>query len=195
MALSLIIGLTGASGIVYGLRLIQRIDLLKKKYARIYVIYSENARKIARIEENVDLESFLFNVNGLGGVFRSDDILSPLASSSNTFSSDMVIVPASLNTVNKIAHGVQDNLVTRVACNILRTKNKLLIVLRETPLSAIDLYNLYILAVNGAIIMPASPGFYNKPKNIDEIIDFMIGKILDVLGIENNVYRRWSITE
>jgi len=189
---SLVIALTGASGIVYALGLLRRIDLAREKYSDIYVVYTANSEKVAFYEEGVDLSKFLSDIRGLSGVYRDDDLLSPLASSSNLVSTDMVIVPASMNTVAKIANGIQDNLVTRAASAVLRLGNKLVIVFRETPLSAIDLFNLYRLALNRALILPAAPGFYGRPRDISGLVDFMVGKILDVLGVKHSLYKRWS---
>ncbi len=189
---SLIIAMTGASGIIYALRLLERSSLLKSKYREIHVIYTSNAVKVALHEENLDLPGFLSKATGVDAVYRDDDLTSRLASSSNLVSTDMVIVPASMNTVAKIANGIQDNLVTRVADSILRLRNRLIVVFRETPLSAIDLFNLYRLALSGAIVVPASPGFYIRPGSVEDLVDFIVGKVLDVLGVEHNLYKRWA---
>jgi len=189
---TLIIGITGASGIVYSVKLVSLTELLGKKYDNIYVVYTRSAEKVSKEEMGLQLSEFLKTVNGLRGVYREDELESPLASSSRLVGADMVIVPASMNTVAKLAAGIQDNLLLRAATSVLRLKGKLVIVPRETPLSPMDLRNLYRLSVAGAVILPASPGFYHRPRNIEDIVFFVVGKILDSLGIEHNLYLRWK---
>ncbi len=189
MRKGLVIGVSGASGVVYTYALLNNIDLLRKYYERIYVIETRFARKIAEHEIGTTISTIALR-RGID-VFGEDDMDSILASSSNLIDHDMIIVPCSLNTVAKLAHGIQDNLLLRTASSIMRMKGKLVIVFRETPLSLIDLENLAKLARMGAIILPASPAFYHKPVEIKDLIDFIVGKILDVLGIEHNIYRRW----
>ncbi len=189
MRKGLVIGVSGASGVVYTYALLNNIDLLRKYYERIYVIETRFARKIAEYEIGTTI-STIAQRQGID-VFDEDDMDSILASSSNLINHDMIIVPCSLNTVAKLAHGIQDNLLLRTASSIIRMKGKLVIVFRETPLSLIDLGNLAKLARMGAIILPASPAFYHKPVEIKDLIDFIVGKILDVLDIEHNIYRRW----
>lgn len=186
-----IIALTGASGIIYGIRLLQQTSLLKKSYREVYAVYSRNAARVAEIEESTNLVEFLKSLE-LSGFYSSDDLEAPIASSSRLVGFDMVVIPASLNTIAKIAHGIQDNLITRSASGILRLRGKLVVVVRDTPLSAIDLENLLKLARAGALILPASPALYPKPKSLDDIINFVVGKVLDVLDIEHNLYIKWK---
>ena len=189
----IIIGISGASGIVYSLKLIEQCELLRSRYEEIYVIYTRSSELIARYELGITgLRQYLENNKCNSKVFSEEDIDSFLASSSNLYDADMVIIPSSMNTVAKLAHGIQDNLLLRVASSLLRIKRKLIIVFRETPISRIDLENLSILAEEGAIIFPASPAFYIKPKTVDDLVFFIIGKILDLLGIENELYPRWG---
>jgi 4-hydroxy-3-polyprenylbenzoate decarboxylase len=189
---TLIIGITGASGIVYSVKLVSLTELLGKKYDNIYVVYTRSAEKVSKEEMGLQLSEFLKTVNGLRGVYHEDELESPLASSSRLVGADMVVVPASMNTVAKLAAGIQDNLLLRAAISVLRLKGKLVIVPRETPLSPMDLRNLYRLSVSGAVILPASPGFYHRPRNMEDIVFFVVGKILDSLGIEHNLYLRWK---
>ncbi|MCI4462078.1 MAG: UbiX family flavin prenyltransferase [Thermogladius sp.] len=188
----LVVGLSGASGLVYGLRLLENIRLARAFYGRVFVVYTDNAVKVARLEEGVDLVSYLRGLEGVDGVYHSNDLSSPLASSSNLVSTDMVIVPASMSTIAKIAQGVQDSLLTRVAAGVLRLRNKLVVVPRETPLSTIDLRNLYELAEAGAVVLPAMPAFYIKPKSVEDLVLFIVGKVFDALGVEHSLYPKWG---
>ncbi|WP_440059957.1 UbiX family flavin prenyltransferase [Thermogladius sp. 4427co] len=188
----LIVGLSGASGILYGLKLLEHVKLAKEVYKEVSVIYTPNAIKVARLEAGVDLPGFLSSIRDIESIYSSEDLDSPLASSSNLVRADMVIIPASMNTIAKISNGIQDNLLTRVAISVLRLGNKLVLVPRETPLSTIDLYNLYKLSRMGSIILPAMPAFYINPRAIDDLILFIVGKVFDVLGIEHSLYKRWG---
>ena len=189
---ALVVGLTGASGVRYGLSLLGNISLARRVYDKVYVVYTGNAAEVARLEEGVELPEYLARLGGLDGVYPSSDLSSEIASSSNLVSTDMVVVPASMSTIAKIAHGIQDNLLTRVALGVLRLRNKLVLVPRETPLSPVDLRNLYELSLMGAVVVPAMPAFYIKPKSVDDMVLFVVGKILDALGVEHSLYRRWS---
>lgn len=191
---SLVVGITGASGIPYSIRLLQYCDLIKKKYSKIFVILTKAAVEVARLEHGIDLHETIRKLVPRCEIviFDEGELTSPLMSSSRLVNTDMVIVPASMNTVAKLANGIQDNLLTRCASSILRIGGKLVVVIRETPLSTIDLGNLLKLAKANAIVLPASPAFYHAPVNIDDMIDFIVGKILDVLGVQHNLYKRWG---
>ncbi|WP_448578609.1 UbiX family flavin prenyltransferase [Thermosphaera sp.] len=189
---TLIIGITGASGIAYSVKLVSLTSLLREKYGEVYVVYTRSAEKVSMEEMGLQLSEFLKTVNGLKGVYGEDELESPLASSSRLVGADMVIVPASMNTVAKLAAGIQDNLLLRAALSILRLRGKLVIVPRETPLTPVDLHNMFRLSIAGAVILPASPGFYHQPRSIEDMVSFIVGKILDSLGVEHDLYRRWK---
>ena len=177
--------LTGASGIVYGRRL---VEVLHEKNMLEAVIYTDAAVKVARYEESIELISWL---NSLGVVSYSEhEIDSPYASSSR-IRGPMVVAPCSTKTLALIAHGIPGNLVARAALATLRLGRKLVLLVRETPLGVAELRNMLLAAENGAIIMPAAPAFYHKPSTVMDLVDFMVGKILDALNMPHNLYRRW----
>ena len=115
--------------------------------------------------------------------------------SSTSFLNDfdgMIILPATVKTIAGIAQAYTDNLITRTADNFLRYKKKLIIAFRETPISTGCIHNLYLLSLQGTVIFPLSPGFYHKPKNLNELKDFITGKLLDLLEIKNSKFKRWK---
>lgn len=190
---NLIIGITGASGTVYPLALLKALDALRTRYDKVIVIYTPSAELVAREEMGVDLAAELSGYRQMGvEVYRSDDPRAPSLSSSALVNTDMVIAPASVNTIAKLASGIQDNALTRGAIGVLRMGGKLVLVVRETPLSTIDLRNLYVLSSIGAVVLPASPGFYHNPRTVEDLVMFVVGKVLDVLGVEHSLYRRWA---
>lgn len=181
-AMKTVVGITGASGAVYGVRLLQALPGDKA------VIVSEDAKGIA----DVELGMSLADIHALADEhYDNRDLCSPLASGSVRFDS-FVIAPCSTSTMSKIACGIADNLVTRVASVALKERRRLVLLVRETPLSTIHLSNMERLSMAGAIIMPACPAFYPRPKSTDDMVDFMVGRVLDVLGLENDMYERWS---
>ena len=177
-----VVGITGASGIIYGVRLLERLP------GRKAVIISSDAAKIARMELGMSMS----NIEERADVhYRNDDMCSPLASGSVRFDS-MVIAPCSTSTMSKIACGIADNLITRVASVALKERRRLVLLTRETPLSSIHLSNMERLSIAGATIMPASPAFYPMPEDVNGMVNFVVGRVLDELGIDNDLYRRWS---
>lgn len=195
MSKKIVLGISGASGIVYALKLVDVLCKLKSlnEVSSIYVVYTNNATLVAKYELNVDLVKELSHKKCIDGLYSDNDWKSHLASSSSTIGYSAVVVPCSMNVVANLANGLQYRLLERTLYNIMRLGEKVLLVIRETPLSTIDLENLLRLSKNGAIIMPASPGFYIRPKTIEDLIDFIVGKILDILGIKHSIYRRWNV--
>lgn len=177
-----VIGVTGASGVIYGIRLLEALPGKKT------VIVTDDAVKIAAVELGITKRDILAKADAH---FENTDMFSPLASGSVKFDS-MVIAPCSTSTMSKIACGIADNLITRIASVALKERRRLVLLVRETPLSSIHLGNMERLASAGAIVMPASPAFYPMPKTVDELVDFVVGRVLDELGVENDLYRRWS---
>lgn len=179
------IGISGASGVIYGIRLLK---FLRYSNIKTVLSISDNAKKIVEVETSFSVDDLK---NTASFYYDNDDLFSPFASGSVMFDS-AVIVPCSMKTIGSIASGVYSNLITRVAHISLKEGRKLILVPRETPYSLIDLKNLVVLKESGACILPASPGFYGQPQTVDDIVNFIVGKILDQLGIENNLIKRWG---
>ncbi len=152
------------------------------------IIATAAAQRVAEYEEDISIESVAHRLGAK--LYWSDEIDAPYASSSRVADA-MIIAPCSMRTLAAIAHGIPDNLVTRAALAHLRLRRPLVLVVRETPLGLAEIRNMLRAAENGAVILPASPGFYTKPRSVDEMVDFVAGKVLDALGIEHNLYRRW----
>jgi 4-hydroxy-3-polyprenylbenzoate decarboxylase len=178
----ILVGVTGASGAVYARRL---IEVLGEKAG---VILSRDAETVIKFETGLSPEAF---AAGAAAVYRGDDMAAPPASGSHPASA-LVIVPCSGTTVAKIAAGIADNLVTRAAAVALKEHRKLILVPRETPLSAVALENLLKLARLGVVILPAAPGFYGRPREVGDLVDFVVARILDHLGIEHDLGPRWT---
>ncbi|MFH1285737.1 MAG: flavin prenyltransferase UbiX [Candidatus Micrarchaeota archaeon] len=176
-----VLAITGASGAIYGLRLAEALE--KQKEHELHVIISKGARKTAKAE-GVKLPKFKQE-------YEEEEMEAGIASGSARIDA-MVICPCSMKTLAAIHAGYADNLVTRCADVMMKEQKKLIIVPRETPLSAIHLRNMYELAKLGVHVVPAMPGFYHKPKSVDEIVDFMVGKVLDCLCVDNKMFKRWG---
>lgn len=181
----IVIGFSGASGIIYGIRL---LEILHSINIQTYLIISEWAKKNIEIETDKTLEY----VKSLSSVNYDNFRLDASVSSGSFLHDGMVIVPCSMKSLSSIANGYDDTLISRAASVTLKESRKLIIVPRETPLSRIHLENMVKLQEAGAIILPAMPGFYHKPSTIEEIIDHLVGKILDQLNITHDLFKRWK---
>ncbi|MCU0859699.1 MAG: UbiX family flavin prenyltransferase [Thermoplasmata archaeon] len=177
-----VVCITGASGSAYGVRLLTALP------GRKSLIVSEDGARIAKEETGMDLKE----IEALADEsFDNDDLEAPIASGSSRFDA-MVIAPCSASTMSKIACGIADNLITRTASVALKERRRLLLLLRETPLSLIHIQNIERLTLAGAIVMPACPGFYPRPESVEDIVDFVVGRVMDQLGVENSLYARWN---
>lgn len=174
----ILVAITGASGIIYGTKLVETV---KKLGADCSVIISKGAEKVAEAEEE-KLPKKDYDENDLGA---------PFASGSHKMDA-MVICPCSLKTLGEVANGVGSNLIARSAEVMLKERRKLVLVVRETPLSYIAIKNMETITLAGGIILPACPGFYSKPKTIRDLVDFIVGKTLDQIGIEHKLFKRWG---
>lgn len=182
--MKLIVAITGASGVKLGLKLIQLLP------ANItpYIVISNSAKTTLQCEENNCYTKKLSNYT----IYNDDEISAPIASGS--FGSEaMIIVPCSMNTLAKCSVGICDTLITRAFSVILKEKKKAILVPREMPFSSIALENMLKLSNLGVIIAPPIIGYYSQQQNIDDMENFLIGKWFDLLGIENNLYKRWGI--
>jgi flavin prenyltransferase len=193
------LAITGASGSAYGLRL---LELLIQKGRRVYLMISKAGEMVIPMEtgleipvETVQAQAMLaerFNAaDGQLRMFGREEWTAPVASGSNPPAA-MVVCPCTAGTLSAIACGASNNLIERAADVMLKEQRKLILVVRETPFSAIHLENMLKLARMGVVTMPASPGFYNRPQTIDEIVDFMVGRVLDHLGIEHDLVKPWG---
>ncbi|AEM39460.1 3-octaprenyl-4-hydroxybenzoate carboxy-lyase [Pyrolobus fumarii 1A] len=157
---------------------------------KLYAVYTKAAEQVARYEEGIEnLRSVLERM--ADEVYSEDEIEAPLASSSRVPDA-VVVAPCSQTMLAKIASGIGDTLASRLALNALRLRRRTVLVFRETPITAIDALNMMIASLAGAVVLPASPAFYHKPRDIQGIVDFVVGKVLDVLGIPHELYKRWD---
>jgi len=181
----IVIGFSGASGIIYGIRL---LEVLHSIDIQTFLIVSEWAKKNIEIETDKTLEY----VKSLSSINYDNFKLDASVSSGSFLHDGMVIVPCSMKSLSSIANGYDDTLISRAASVTLKESRKLILVPRETPLSRIHLENMIKLQDAGAIILPAMPGFYHKPSTINEIVDHLVGKILDQLKIKHDLFGRWK---
>lgn len=193
------LAITGASGSLYALRL---LECLVAANFQVYVLISSAARVV--LDTEVDLKisgnpqrasQFLTEkYNGKADqitVFGKDQWFSPVASGSAA-PKQMVVCPCSTGTLAAISQGMSDNLIERAADVVIKERGQLIMVPRETPFSTIHLANMHSLSQMGVTIMPAAPGFYHKPQSINDLIDFMVGRLLDHLGIDQDIMPRWG---
>lgn len=187
----IILGLTGASGSVYFVRL---GELLSRQDIEMHIVASRHGEQVLEYEMGTTLQGLLENwTNDKARIVleTNENLFSAAASGSSRFDA-MAVVPCSMSTLSMLAHGVTETLLTRAADVMLKEKRRLILVPRETPLTAIHLKNMAELAQAGAVILPAMPGFYGKPQTLQDAVNFVAGKILDCMEIENDCYTRWD---
>jgi len=174
----ILVAITGASGIIYGNRL---AEVLRASRPNVSVVISEGAKKVAQAEScplpNADCEEF--------------DMSSHFASGSSA-ADVMIICPCSLKTLGGIANGVGNSLIRRAAEVCQKERKKLVLVVRETPYPLIAIKNMELVTLAGAVVLPASPGFYYHPETVLDLVDYVVGKALDVAGIPNKLFKRWG---
>lgn len=196
------VALTGASGIPYALRL---IECLLAAQCRVYVLTSQAAGIVAKQEMDFalparaqELQAFLIQHFKSDAeqlqVFGREEWFAPIASGSNPPDA-MVVCPCTMSTLAAIAAGLADNLIGRAADVVIKEGRKLILVPRETPFSAIHLENMLKLARLGVVILPANPGFYHHPQSVQDIVDFVVARILDQLSVTHQLLARWGESE
>lgn len=181
----LVIGISGASGAVYGIR---ALEILKELEVETHLVLTAAACETIRLETNkkvADVEKLATKT------YRIGDISATL--SSGSFHTDgMAVIPCSMKTLGGIASGYSDNLLLRAAEVTLKEKRPLVLVVRETPLTLIHMENMATVARAGAVVLPAMPAFYHRPKTIDDLVNHLVGKVLDVMGVKHDMYPRWK---
>jgi 4-hydroxy-3-polyprenylbenzoate decarboxylase len=187
-----VIGITGASGSIYGIRLIRELALRKNN---VNVVMTPAGKQV--MKEELGTSDFnkvkgpgLSKIKGNINVWENDDFEAPFMSGSGAPEA-VVIIPCSVGKLGAIANGISSNLLERTADVALKEKRQLILVVRETPLSLIHLENMLKAGRAGAQILPAMPAFYHHPATIDDIVNFIVGKVLNLLGIEHNLFKGW----
>jgi 4-hydroxy-3-polyprenylbenzoate decarboxylase len=190
-----VVGVTGASGVRYASRL---LSVLPSLVDEVHVVFSEAALRVLNDEEGIALNAASLSLEKLCGVsannvtfYNCRDIGARIASGSMR-TSGMVVIPCSMSTLGALAHGIPTHLVHRAADVTMKEGRPLLIVPRETPLSPIHLENMLALARYGVKIIPAMPGFYTKPDSVDDLIDQFVMKVLDSMGLDHRIGKRWK---
>ncbi|RLI88896.1 MAG: hypothetical protein DRO62_02805 [Candidatus Altiarchaeales archaeon] len=180
--MKIIVAVTGTSGVILAERLLENLN-----DHDTYLIVSHMAEKIAGYE-GVDLGRAK---KSTGHFYRENELDADIASSSHSIDT-MVVIPCSMKTLSAIANGFCNNLITRAAENILKMGKKLILVPRDTPLSLSSIENMRRAKISGAVILPPNMAYYYRPKTLDDVTNFFVGKVLDALGIEHDLYKKWS---
>lgn len=193
------LAMTGASGAPYGLTLLQA---LLAAGVRVHLMISAAGQVVINTETDLSLPSRPAEIERMLGdryaakegqlsVYGREQWMAPIASGSSAPDA-MVVCPCTTATLSAIAQGASKSLIERAADVVIKEQRKLILVVRETPFSAIHLENMLKLARLGVVIMPANPGFYHKPESVDELVDYMVARVLDHLGVENTLGPRWG---
>jgi len=183
--MKVLLSIGGASGSIYGISLLQE---LKRLDVETHLIFSNGAKKIVEHETDYKLSDLK---NQTDFYYENDDMFAGPASGSFRIDA-MVVCPCSMKTLSAIANGYGNTLTSRAASCILKEERKLVLTIRETPIDLPGIKNIKSAKEAGATILPAMPGFYHKPKNIGDLVDFIVGKILDQLNIKHGLFERWG---
>ncbi|GAA0084059.1 UbiX family flavin prenyltransferase [Clostridium sp. CTA-7] len=187
----IVVGITGASGSIYAKRL---IEVLLNEEIYVNIVATEKGRQVFKYELALDLDSWVKELTKDYKNVKLEDnnnLFAGVASGSNKYDA-VIILPCSMGTLAEISHGLSKNLLCRAADVALKEGRKLIIVPRETPLNSIHLENMLRLSKLGVGIIPAMPGFYHHPTSMNDLVDFLIGKILDYLNISNKLFNKWE---
>ncbi|HEX5002289.1 MAG TPA: UbiX family flavin prenyltransferase [Bacteroidia bacterium] len=179
----IVVAVTGASGSVYAKVLLDKLVLLKSQIETVGLLFSDNARDVWRHElQNEDFLNYPFNL------YDKNDFMAPFASGSAQYGT-MIICPCSMGTLGRIAAGISNDLTTRAADVILKERRRLILVTRDTPLSLIHINNMKTVTEAGGILCPATPSFYSRPRNPEEIAATVVDRVLDLAGLEQKSFR------
>ncbi|RLD43653.1 MAG: 3-octaprenyl-4-hydroxybenzoate carboxy-lyase [Bacteroidetes bacterium] len=179
----IVVAITGASGSIYAYRLLKYFESIKEHIETVDLVFSSNAKDVWKHELQSDsFEEFSFRI------FDNNDFFAPFASGSAGYDT-LIICPASMGTIGRIANGISNDLISRTADVMLKERKKLLIVPRETPFNLIHLRNMTQLTESGAVIIPASPSFYSLPKNIEELVDTVVHRIISMAGFDVDMFK------
>ena len=181
----LVIGISGASGTIYGIRM---LELLRGSEIETHLVISRSAEMTLAYETDLTTKE----VRALASVNHPNSDIGASISSGSFRTMGMVVAPCSIKTMSEIATGVTSSLLTRAADVVLKERRRLVLAVRETPLHGAHLRNMTVLSDIGAVIAPIVPAFYAKPKTLDDIIDHTVGRLLDLFGIESGVVKRWK---
>ena len=179
----IVVGVTGASGTVLAVRLLESL----KNFER-HLVISDGAKRVMSAETDLAAEDFTKIAEH---VYDDSDLAAPVSSGSFRFRS-FVIIPCSNTTLARMAAGMADTLITRIAAVSMKERRRMVIVPREMPLSSIYIENMLKLSMNGVIVAPAMPGYYTKPKTADDMVNFVVSRVLDLMGIDNDMSGRWK---
>jgi 4-hydroxy-3-polyprenylbenzoate decarboxylase len=184
MGKKIIIAITGASGSVYARRLLNKLQVNRNQIEALDVVFSTTAREIWKYE----LGTSVADLSGDFTVYGKSDFYAPFASGSAGYDT-MIIIPCSMGTLGRIASGVSDDLITRAADVMLKERKRLILVIRENPYNLIHLKNMTLLTEAGAVIAPATPSFYSLPLTVEDVVDTVVDRVLDLAGLENHGFR------
>ncbi|WP_316736825.1 UbiX family flavin prenyltransferase [Pedobacter aquatilis] len=181
----IIVAVTGASGSIYAKVLFDKLKALKSQIEAVGVVMSDNAKEVWQFElGNNDYGNYDFKF------YHKSDFNAPFASGSAKYDT-MIIIPCSMGTLGRIAHGISNDLISRAADVVLKERRKLIAVVRDTPFSLIHINNMKAVTEAGGIICPANPSFYSLPKTMEEVADTVVSRVLDLAGFEQKSYR-WN---
>lgn len=179
----IVIAITGASGSIYADLLIKKLGLIQDQWEQVAVVFSENAKTVWKTElGNEDYQKIQFPV------FEKNDFNAPFASGSGQYDT-MIIIPCSMGTLGRIAHGISGDLITRAADVILKERRKLICVARETPYNLIHIKNMEAITLVGGIICPATPSFYSNPQSVEDVASTVVDRVIDLAGLNIKTYR------
>jgi flavin prenyltransferase len=183
----IVVAITGASGSIYANLLIRKLGMIKDQWSELAIVFSDNAKTVWKTElGNEDFNQLPYPI------FEKADFNAPFASGSGRFDT-MIIVPCSVGTLGRIAHGISNDLITRAADVILKERRKLICVLRETPYSLIHIKNMEAVTLAGGIICPATPSYYSNPSSIEDVASTVVDRVIDLAGLTISTYR-WGNT-